>query len=144
MKIFFDTSVIIAAFVGAHPRHEDSLPWLQKVKKKEVEGVISVHSLIETYSILTTLPLSPRINPVLARDLIKENIINDFKLVTYNIKDCKNLIETLSRRNISGGASYEGLILAAAKKSGVEKILTLNANDFVRIFPELSGIVHEP
>lgn len=61
MKIFFDTSVLVAAFVNAHPKHANCLPWLQKVKKKEIEGIISVHSLIEIYSILTKLPLSPRI-----------------------------------------------------------------------------------
>jgi predicted nucleic acid-binding protein len=144
LRIFFDTSVIIAAFVVAHPRHEDSLPWLQKVKEKETGGIISVHSLVEIYSILTTLPLSPRINPVLARDLIKENVLDDFEMVTYSIKDYMDLIETLARGNISGGASYDGLLLAAAGKAKVDKILTLNINDFKRISPQLSDIICEP
>jgi len=37
LKIFFDTSVLIAAFVEAHPGHKISLPWLQKVKKKKLK-----------------------------------------------------------------------------------------------------------
>ena len=144
MKIFFDTSVLVAAFVNAHPRHANCLPWLQKVKKKEIEGIISVHSLIEIYSILTKLPLSPRINPALALNLIKENILEDFELVTYDKKDYINLLDELSRGNIAGGASYDGLILNAAKKVTADKILTLNVNDFIRVCPQLVRIISEP
>ena len=144
MKIFFDTSVLVAAFVNAHPKHENCLPWLQKVKKKEIEGIISVHSLIETYSILTKLPLSPRINPALALSLIKENILEDFELVTYGKKDYINLLDELSSGNIAGGASYDGLILNAAKKVTADKILTLNVNDFIRVCPQLVRIISEP
>lgn len=144
MKIFFDTSVLVAAFVNAHPKHANCLPWLQKVKKKEIEGIISVHSLIEIYSILTKLPLSPRINPALALNLIKENILEDFELVTYGKKDYINLLDELSRGNIAGGASYDGLILNAAKKVTADKILTLNVNDFIRVCPQLVRIISEP
>ena len=144
MKIFFDTSVLVASFVNAHPRHANCLPWLQKVKKKEIEGIISVHSLIETYSILTKLPLSPRINPPLALSLIKENILEDFELVTYGKKDYINLLDELSSGNIAGGASYDGLILSAAKKVTADKILTLNVNDFIRVCPQLVRIISEP
>ena len=143
MKIFFDTSVLVAAFVNAHPKHANCLPWLQKVKKKEIEGIISVHSLIEIYSILTKLPLSPRINPALALNLIKENILEDFELVTYGKKDYINLLNELSSGNIAGGASYDGLILSAAKKVTADKILTLNVNDFIRVCPQLARIISE-
>ena len=144
MKIFFDTSVLVAAFVNAHPKHANCLPWLQKVKKKEIEGIISIHSLIEIYSILTKLPLSPRINPALALNLIKENILEDFELVTYSKKDYINLLGELSHSNIAGGASYDGLIINAAKKVTADKILTLNINDFIRVCPQFVRIISEP
>jgi len=144
LKILFDTSVLVAAFVIAHPRHISCLPWLQKVKKKEIEGIFCVHSLIETYSILTKLPLSPRISPALALNLIKENILENFKLVTYGKEDYINLLEDLSSGNIAGGASYDGLILSAAKKVTVDKILTLNVKDFIRVYPQFVRIISEP
>ncbi|MHB1377368.1 MAG: PIN domain-containing protein [Candidatus Humimicrobiaceae bacterium] len=144
MKIFFDTSVLVAAFVNAHSKHENCLPWLQKVKKKEMVGIISVHSLIEIYSILTKLPLSPRINTSLALNLIKENILEDFELISYSKKDYIDLLDELSRGNIAGGTSYDGLILNAAKKANADKILTLNVNDFIRVCPQLVRIISEP
>ena len=134
----------MAAFVNAHPKHENCLPWLQKVKKKEMVGIISVHSLIEIYSILTKLPLSPRINTSLALNLIKENILEDFELIPYGKKDYIDLLDELSHSNIAGGASYDGLILNAAKKANVDKILTLNVNDFIRVCPQLVRIISEP
>lgn len=144
MKVFFDTSVIIAAFINAHPGHEKSLHWLQRVKRKEIEGIISVHSLIESYSILTTLPLSPKIYPSLAVNLIKENILKNFVVFKYNTTDYIGLLDEFSSGNSIGGASYDGLILYAARKMKIGRILTLNVNDFIRIVPQLTKIISEP
>ena len=143
MKVFFDTSVIIAAFISAHPKHENSLRWLQRVKKKEIEGIISVHSLIEIYSVLTTLPLSPKIYPSLAVNLIRENVLKDFMIVKYNNDDYISLLDELSSNNITGGASYDGLILYADRQVKIDRILTLNVNDFIRISPQLAKIIAE-
>jgi len=59
LKVLFGASVFVAAFIEAHPEHRNSLPWLQRVRKKDITGVVSVHSLLEIYPILTTLTLSP-------------------------------------------------------------------------------------
>jgi predicted nucleic acid-binding protein len=144
LNVFFDTSVLIAAFVRAHPKHENSLPWLQKVRKKEIEGVISAHSLLESYSILTTLPLSPKIYPSLAIELIKENVIASFEIIKYSSDDYIRLLDELAAGNIIGGASYDGLILYAARQIKIDKILTLNINDFIRIAPRLIRLISEP
>lgn len=47
MKILFDTSVFIAGLVESHPEHGRALPYLQRVKRGEDEGIVSVHSLAE-------------------------------------------------------------------------------------------------
>jgi predicted nucleic acid-binding protein len=144
MKVLFDTNVIVAAFINSHPEHKRSLPWLQKAVRKQIEGLVSVHSLIEVYSVITRLPLSPRISTDLALKLIKENILNSFKLITYSSKDYIDLLASLEKNNISGGASYDGLILWAAEKSKADKIITLNANDFIRVSPGLVDKISEP
>jgi len=144
LKVFFDTSVLIAAIIKAHPHHENSLPWLQKVKKKEIEGIVSVHSLLELYSILTTLPLSPKVYPSLAANLIKENVISCFEIIKYSTSDYIQLLAELARQDVAGGASYDGLILYAAKKTRIDKILTLNVNDFIRVAPQLVRLISLP
>jgi len=139
--VFFDTSVLIAATVAAHPKHSSCLPWLQKAKNKEIDAFISVHSLLETYSVLTTLPLSPRINPLLALTLIKENIISCFTLITYNAGDYKKILDDAAMSGINGGSVYDALIAAAAGRSKADIILTLNVNDFLRVSPLLVKLI---
>jgi predicted nucleic acid-binding protein len=144
MKVLFDTNVVVAAFINSHPAHNRALPWLQKAVKKQIEGLISVHSLIEIYSVITRLPLSPKISTDLALKLIKENILNSFKLITYSSGDYIDLLTSLEKNNISGGASYDGLILWAAVKSRADKIITLNVDDFIRVSPGLVDKISEP
>ena len=144
MKVLFDTSVVVAAFINSHPAHRRALPWLQKAVKKQIEGLVSVHSLIEIYSVITKLPLSPKISTDLALKLIKKNILNSFKLITYGSEDYIDLLANLEKNNISGGASYDGLIMRAAEKSKADKIITLNVNDFIRVSPGLVDKISEP
>ena len=63
MRTLFDTSVLVAACIEGHPKHERALPWLSKAKAQEFEFVVSSHTLAELYAVLTTLPVKPRISP---------------------------------------------------------------------------------
>jgi len=144
LRAFFDTSVIVSAFVKAHSRHKECLPWLQKVKNNEITGIMSSHSLLEAYSVLTTLPLSPRIGPSLALKLLKENLISCFEIINYGPDDNIRLLEELSGSGLAGGSTYDGFIIYAAKKANPDIILTLNLNDFLRVAPELVKIISLP
>ncbi len=144
MKVLFDTSILIAAMIEPHPKHLLSLPWLQKVKKEMIEGIISSHSLIEIYSVLTAFPISPKISPAKGLKLINENIIKNFKIVACRENDYIVLLKGLAENQISGAASYDGLIAYSAKRVKVDKILTLNKKDFTKAMPEFADIIIEP
>ncbi len=49
MKTLFDTSILVAALVENHSKHERALPWLSKAKAKEFEFVVSSHTLQESF-----------------------------------------------------------------------------------------------
>lgn len=51
MKTLFDTSILVAALVENHSKHERALPWLSKAKVKECEFVVSSHTLAELYDV---------------------------------------------------------------------------------------------
>jgi predicted nucleic acid-binding protein len=144
MNILFDTSVLVAAMIESHPLHELSLPYLQKVKNSTHTGLISAHSIAELYSILTSLPVQPRISPVLARKLIEMNILNLFEIIPLSVQDYISVIEHLSDSGTSGGVIYDALILKAALTSNADKILTLNKKDFYRIYPDLADKIISP
>jgi predicted nucleic acid-binding protein len=144
MKVLLDTSVLVAAMIESHERHAEALPWLQKVKDKELEGAVAAHSLAELYAVLTALPLPVRISGRMAWRLIRENISPDFKVVTLSATDYRRVLRSLSSRDVAGGAVYDALIAQAAAKAKVDHLVTLNPKDFQRVWPEGASKIRSP
>ncbi|MBM4350638.1 MAG: type II toxin-antitoxin system VapC family toxin [Deltaproteobacteria bacterium] len=140
MKILFDTSVIIASIIESHPMHSRVFPWLKRAKSKEFEMLVASHTLAELYAVLTTLPLSPKITPGMARQLIHNNIETISKIVPLSSSDYFSVIQQMADLGLSGGVIYDALIAKVAQKSKVEHLLTFNIEDFKRIWPE--GVKH--
>ena len=136
MKILFDTSVLVAAMVEPHPMHSHAFPWLARARSKEFEMVVSAHTLAELYAVLTTLPVIPRITPGAARRLIHENVETIARVISLSAKDYVAVIKSLSDSGLSGEITYDALIIRAARRANVKQILTLNVNDFKRVWPE--------
>ena len=61
MKVLFDTSVLVASLVAKHPHHQRAMAVIERVLKGSDSAVVAAHALVETYSVLTRLPVTPRI-----------------------------------------------------------------------------------
>ncbi len=142
-RIFFDTSVLVAAMIASHPAHEPSAAWLLRARAGEVSGGVSTHSLAELYAVLTRYPLRPRIHPELATRLIHGNLKN-LRKVALSSKDYERVMDCVGERNLSGGAIYDALIAHAALVFKAEKLLTLNPKHFVRLGGSVAKIVVVP
>ena len=136
MKTLFDTSVLVAAIVEPHPMHTRALPWLQRAKAGEIDFVVASHTLAELYAVLTTLPLKPRISPLTAWRLVHDNVETSAKIISLSPSDYKDTIKYMSELGLTGGIIYDALIVKAAQKSGVERLLTFNADDFIRVWTQ--------
>lgn len=130
MKYLFDTSVLLAAMVAGHKHHDRAKTWLSKAHQGKFSLYVCNHTLAELYSVLTKLPISPRISPATAVMLIEHNIIKRAKLVNLTSKDYHQVIKNLAAEDFKGGITYDNLIYHAAVKSGVTKLLTFNTKDF--------------
>ena len=135
MKTLFDSSVLVAAIVEPHPMHIRALPWLQRAKAGKIEFFVASHTLAELYAVLTTLPLKPRISPSTAWRLIHDNVETSAKIISLSASDYKYAVKHISELGLTGGIIYDALIMKAAQKSGVERLLTVNADDFIRLWP---------
>jgi predicted nucleic acid-binding protein len=144
MKVLLDTSVLVAAMVEAHPAHEKSLLWLQRIKKGVDSGLVSAHSVAELYAILTTLPVKPRISPVIAHKLIQLNVFDLCKVAPLDAEDYRTVTRHLSEEGIIGGVTYDAIILYAAIKEKADRVVTLNESDFRRIYPQLAEQIISP
>ena len=140
MKILFDTSIIIAAMIEPYPMHSRAFPWFKRAKSKEFEILVASHTLAELYAVLTTLPISPKITPRMARQLIYINIETISKTVSLSSSDYISVIKQMADLGLSGGVIYDALIAKTAQKSKVDHLLTYNVDDFKRIWPE--GVKH--
>jgi len=119
MKVLLDTSLLVAAMVEVHPVHASALAWLQSVKAGTHKGFVAAHSVAELYSILTTLPVRPRITPSVAWGLISQNVIDLCDVVSLSEEDYVTIMKHLSELGITGGVTYDALILYAVSGSGL-------------------------
>jgi predicted nucleic acid-binding protein len=144
MKTLFDTSVIVSGIVESHPMHSKCLPWLQRAIAGDFECVVVTHTLAETYAVLTTLPVKPRISPLVAQKLVYTNLEALAKFVPLTIADYRATIERMAKLGLSGGTVYDALIATVAQRLSVDKLLTLNLDDFRRVWPEGKQVVFTP
>lgn len=144
MKVLLDTSVLVAATVEAHPQHQQALPWLQRARRGELSAVIASHTLAKLYSVLTSLPVRPRISPSIAWHLIQQNVLATMEAVDLSTEDYQAVLEHLSASGMTGGTIYDALIAHAAWKAGVDRLVTLNRADFHRAYPALSKQIIAP
>lgn len=143
MRVLFDTDVLIAGMVEKHPHHKTAFPWLNKAIKREIEGVVSQHTLAEFYAVLTAFPVHPRISPAAALRLIEENL-KSFSIVEMGGEDYFKLLDLMAENSCLGGSVYDGIIGYSAKKNTVDILLTFNEEHFKRLFTDYPCKIQKP
>jgi predicted nucleic acid-binding protein len=140
MKPFFDTSVLVSAFVEDERHHETCA----EAVADAASGLVYSHALAECFAILTGGRLSVRLPPADAVRLLAANVCERMEVVGL---DPQEIMRTLSHAETSGargGAVYDCLHLAAARKAGADEILTLNVRHFVAFAPDLADRIRQP
>jgi predicted nucleic acid-binding protein len=132
LKAFFDTSVLVGAFYGDHPRHAACLRLLEDASKKT--PFCAAHSVAELYSVMTRLPVRPRITPEQGL-LFVENVRDYFSAITLSAAEQFEATAEAARRGLGGGKVYDLLTLKCAAKSGAERVYALNLPEFTRLAP---------
>lgn len=130
MKVFCDTNVLVAAFLQGHPHHHTARPVVERVKAGQDDGFVAAHSLAEAYAVLTRLPGGNQVAPTVAWQLISENVLSDFNVVSLTSKEYAETLAEAAANGVEGGKTYDALLLAAAAKSGAERIYTTNVRHF--------------
>jgi predicted nucleic acid-binding protein len=114
------------------------------VKDGTHEGFPAAHTTAEIYSILTTLPLRPRIAPVIARRLIHRDVIDLCNVVSLSKEDYGAVLDHLSELGVMGGVTYDALILYSGIKTNVDRVITLNEKDFRKVYPRFADRIGGP
>ena len=143
MLVLFDTSVLVAALIVSHPQNSACFPRLKAAESKQIEGFISTHSLAETYSVMTRIPIQPRITPSKTQIIIG-NISQHLEIVPLHSDDYLSAIDRMAALNLQGGGIFDAIIAQAALKANVDVLLTLNPNHFTRLGQAIAQLVQVP
>ena len=135
MNIFFDTSVLVAACVRDHPHHVQAFPALRRVVARTDRGFISNHSIAEIYSVLTRLPIVPRIHPAEAARIVTDTVLQNLETVPLAKRDYLEALTAVQHGGWIGAKIYDALLLMCAAKCGADRIYTFNLGDFRALAP---------
>jgi len=127
LKALFDTSVLVATFLGDHEHHGPSLNAFLRYAPREAG--CAAHSLAEFYAVLTRLPGKHRVLPDHAMLFVGE-LRARLALVALDGDEYCDVLEHASADAIAGGAIYDALVVQCAVKAQAEIIYTWNAKHF--------------
>ena len=135
MKIWFDTSVLVAALLREHPAHSAAFPRLKAIYQGYAQGVTNGRTLAELFETLTSLPVEPKIGPRDAQRLIRAIILNCFEIVPESPDVLSRAMRMTASRGLEGTAIRDALCLIGAHKAECEKLLTFNLQNFRSLAP---------
>lgn len=130
MKVFLDTSVLVAAVLEQHPDFQSASVVLARVHDGDDVGFVSAHALAEVYATLTKLPPPFRHSPEQALLSVEENVLKYFEVVCLSGADYSSAMREAAAMRIQGGTIYDALHLRCAIKARVERIFTFNLSHF--------------
>jgi len=144
VRVLFDTTVLVAWFLEYHPDHATAWSWAGRVQRREVRGIVALHSLSETWSVISAFPRSPVPSTESVAAFVLGKVAADLEVVTPSIEDYRDAIGAMALAGIRGGAIFDALILQAARKAKADLVLTFDVKDFRRVAPDLAKRIRSP
>jgi predicted nucleic acid-binding protein len=141
VKAFFDTSVLIPAFLEDHEHHERSFEVFAGADKKQ--DCCAAHSLAEVYSTLTRLPGRHRLSGEQVM-LFVENIRERFTLIALTGDEYYAAIREAAKAGVIGGTIYDALIARCALKAKADILYTWNTRHFEQLGPAIVKRLRAP
>jgi predicted nucleic acid-binding protein len=141
VRWFFDTSVLIPAFIEDHADHDRCLT-VYAASNKRV-ACCAAHSLAEVYATVTRLPGEFRASPEQAM-LFLSDIADHLTIVSLESAEYFRAIQEAALNGIIGGTIYDALLAACAIKAKAETIYTDNDKHFRMLGPHITSRVKRP
>ncbi len=139
--IFLDTSVLVAIVQVDHVHHVPSRElWNQCATN---QTAVSAHTLAELYSAVTSMPPGIRV-PGRDAMLALETFLKRISPIALTSDEYVDTLRSCAAMELTGGAIYDALHVACARKVNAERIFTWNIRHFQRVAPDLAGKIGTP
>jgi len=144
MRVFYDTSVFVAASLEEHQHHGRADAVLDRVWEGEDTGYSSAHSLAETFAVLSRMTTTPKLYPRDVLDILERDFIPHFVFITLEPEDYAPTIRDLVAKGLGGGRIYDLLHLRVASKLPLDRIYTFNDTEWKTLAPQLASLICAP
>jgi predicted nucleic acid-binding protein len=141
VKWFFDTSVLIAAFLEDHENHERSFAVFTAANRSV--ACCAGHSLAEVYATVTRLPGKYRMSGQQVLFILEE-IEERLAIVSLESDEYLAVIRQAAGSGIVGGTVYDALLAGCAMKANAETIYTWDERHFRLFGSEIATRVRKP
>ena len=132
MTICFDTSVLVAGVVAAHPMHERAFRWIEAAHQRELQGIMTTHASAELWAVLTRLPLAAPLSGAMAAQIVGR-LHRAIRPVALTGRHYEAAIRRCAERGQRSGAVFDALHLVVAEAKRCEALVTFNPTDFQRL-----------
>jgi predicted nucleic acid-binding protein len=141
VKFFFDTSVLLPAFLEDHEHHESSLKVFLGADRRT--GCCAAHSLAELYATVTRLPGRHRLSGEQAL-LFLQDTYERLSVITLSTQEYYLVLKSAAAVGIVGGTIYDALLARCALKADATTIYTWNIRHFQQLGPEIAQRLKTP
>jgi len=135
MRLYFDTSVLVASALKDHVHHAAAGAALEQALGAGHQGFVAAHGLAEFYAVLTRMPTAPPVYPAEAWQMLETNILPHFTLIALTAKEYRDLLSECAAKGWTGGRVYDALHLRSAQKTNCERVYTFNLRHFRELAP---------
>jgi predicted nucleic acid-binding protein len=138
-RVALDTSVVVAALLATHDRHEPARVTVEAALAGDGGAVLPVPVVFEAYAVLTRLPPPWRLRADAAERALRETYAQRATLIgLHDAGDAWQLVGDLAREGLVGGIAHDAQVVACARAGGATALATLNRRDFARL--DLGGM----
>lgn len=124
MTAYLDSTVLVAAVVEDEPCHDACLVLL---RRKNI--ATWTHAMAEVFSTLTGGRLRTRVSPAIASQIIA-TLAPRLRLIDLPASEVMLAIQQADAAGVRGGALYDYLHVAAARKTGATELHSIDARHF--------------
>jgi predicted nucleic acid-binding protein len=138
-RVALDTSVVIAALVAVHDRHEAARRFVEDALGDGAGIVLPVPVLFEAYSVVTRMPSPWRLSAEVAEHVLRETFAELATVVALPSGERTwSIMRDLARARLGGGIAHDAHVAACALRAGATELATFNRRDFALL--ELGGV----
>jgi len=132
--VALDTSVVVAALLGAHEHHEAARRAVDAALSGPGTAILPAPVLFEAYAVLTRLPAPWRLRADVAQRLLHDTFAGHATVVALRDEDgAWSTVRDLAHRGLVGGIAHDAHVVACARAADASTLTTLNGRDFARL-----------